>query len=91
LKKGFDGALEEIGIPRPTAYRWMDATYKAAIRATLIFKGDGMRRVLALDIHGLLVGGSGAEGGGQFLFAGGTAGELYGPAQAGGSGGGEVR
>jgi hypothetical protein len=40
LKKGFDGALAEIGIPRPTAYRWMDATYKACLRATLIFDGD---------------------------------------------------
>ena len=40
LKKGFDGALQKIGIPRPTAYRWMDATYKACVRATLIFDGD---------------------------------------------------
>lgn len=40
LKKGFEGALEEIGIPRPTAYRWMDATHKACMRATLVFEDD---------------------------------------------------
>ena len=40
LKKGFDGACQQIGIPRQTAYRWMDATYKACLRATLIFDGD---------------------------------------------------
>jgi hypothetical protein len=40
LKIGFEGVCDEIGIPKRTAYRWMDATYKAAIRATLIFEGD---------------------------------------------------
>jgi len=40
VKKGFDSACQKIGIPRPTAYRWMNATYKACIRATLLFEGD---------------------------------------------------
>jgi hypothetical protein len=40
LKKGFDGACAEIGIPTRTAYRWMDATHKACVRATLICEGD---------------------------------------------------
>lgn len=40
LKKGFDGACQQIGIPTRTAYRWMDATYKACLRGTLIFEGD---------------------------------------------------
>lgn len=46
LKKGFDGALVEIGIPRRAAYRWMDATYKAAVRATLIFDGEELAESL---------------------------------------------
>ena len=40
LIKGFKGALEEIGIAERIAYKWMDATYKACIRATLVFDGD---------------------------------------------------
>lgn len=40
LIKGFKGALAKIGIQERTAYRWMDATYKACVRATLIFDGD---------------------------------------------------
>ena len=46
LKKGFDSALEEIGIKKATAYRWMDATYKAAVRATLIFDGEELAESL---------------------------------------------
>lgn len=42
LKKGFDGALQKIGMPRPTAYRWMNATRAAAIRATLLFTDDDL-------------------------------------------------
>lgn len=40
LEKGFNGACEKIGIETRTAYRWMDATYKACIRATLVMEGE---------------------------------------------------
>jgi hypothetical protein len=39
-QKGFKNALDKIGIPERRAYKWMDATYKACVRATLIFDGD---------------------------------------------------
>lgn len=39
-QKGFDAALAKIGIKSGTAYRWMNATYKACVRATLLFEGD---------------------------------------------------
>ena len=40
LIKGFKGACQKIGIPERTAYRWMNATRAACIRATLAFEED---------------------------------------------------
>jgi hypothetical protein len=39
-QKGFEAALTEIGINKMTAYRWMNATRAACVRATLIFQDD---------------------------------------------------
>lgn len=36
----FYEAVAQIDIPRPTAYRWMNAAEAACLRATLIFPGD---------------------------------------------------
>jgi len=40
--RSFEYACEKIGIKRPTAYRWMNATRAAALRATLLFEGDDL-------------------------------------------------
>lgn len=37
---GFDADLERIGIPKTTAYRWMNACRNALVRCTLIFADD---------------------------------------------------
>lgn len=42
-KFGFKSACEEIGIQERTAYRWMNATGNACLRATLIFEGDDLQ------------------------------------------------
>lgn len=46
LPKGFTVAVAEIGMPERTAYRWMDATWRACLRATLIFEDDDIRAEL---------------------------------------------
>lgn len=40
LEKGFRDACDEIGIPRPTAYRWMNACGNALTRACLLMEGE---------------------------------------------------
>jgi hypothetical protein len=35
-KSGFEGALEKIGLPKRTAYRWINATYAAAERIGIL-------------------------------------------------------
>lgn len=42
VEKGFNGACKKIGMETRTAYRWMNATRAAAIRATLIFEDSDL-------------------------------------------------
>ena len=42
LKKGFLEELTEIGIPTPTAYRWMNACGNALLRATVIMDSEDL-------------------------------------------------
>lgn len=43
---GFESALTEIGIPRCTAYRWMNACRNAALRATLLMEEEDITQEL---------------------------------------------
>ena len=45
-QKGFEAALGKIGVPKNTAYRWMNAARAAAIRATLIFDDSDLAEEL---------------------------------------------
>lgn len=42
LEKGFREACEEIGIPKTTAYRWMNACGSALTRACLLMEGEDL-------------------------------------------------
>ena len=46
LKKGFAGAIAEVGIAKRTAYRWMDAAYKSCVRLGYITEGEDLAGVL---------------------------------------------
>lgn len=47
---GFTAALEAIGIPKPTAYRWMNACSNALVRGALLMEGEDLAG--EMPVHG---------------------------------------